>query len=115
MLWPAKISDGQRRSADRGNWLRRIVADKAFVSNAMIANLNERGAKIVISQHPWRALPLRLHTELYKWRHLIENFFCEFKEFRTLRDAGRQNRLKLRSHHPPRRSRDKLTISLVMH
>ena len=52
-----------------------LIADKAFDSNAIIANLNERGAKIVISQHPRRALPLRLDTELYKWRHLIENFF----------------------------------------
>ena len=53
-----------------------LIADKAFDSNAIIANLNDRGAKIVISQHPRRALPLRLDTELYKWRHLIENFFC---------------------------------------
>src|SRR5207344_1761609 len=42
-----------------------LIADKAFDSNAIIANLNERGAKIVISQHPRRALPLRLDTELY--------------------------------------------------
>ena len=87
-----------------------LIADKAFDSNAIIANLNERGAKIVISQHPRRALPLRLDTELYKWRHLIENFFCKLKEFKRIRDAGRQNRSKLRSHHPPRRSRDKLTL-----
>ena len=39
-----------------------LIADKAFDSNAIIANLNERGAKIVISQHPRRALPLRLDT-----------------------------------------------------
>jgi hypothetical protein len=29
-----------------------LIADKAFDSNAIIAELNERGAKIVISQHP---------------------------------------------------------------
>ena len=61
-----------------------LIADKAFDSNAIIANLNERGAKIVISQHPRRALPLRLDTELYKWRHLIENFFCKLKEFKRI-------------------------------
>jgi hypothetical protein len=38
--------------------------------------LNERGAKIAISQHPRRAVPFPLDTELYKWRHLIDNFFC---------------------------------------
>src|SRR6202035_5046792 len=34
-----------------------LIADKAFDSNDIIANLNERGAKIVISQHPRRAAP----------------------------------------------------------
>jgi transposase len=29
-----------------------FIADKAFDSNSIIADLNERGAKIVISQHP---------------------------------------------------------------
>ena len=61
-----------------------LIADKAFDSDAIIANLNERGAKIVISQHPRRALPMRLDAELYKWRHLIENFFCKLKEFKRI-------------------------------
>src|ERR1700732_1758911 len=61
-----------------------LIADKAFDSNAIISELNERGAKIVISQHPRRAVPLPLDTELYKWRHLIENFFCKFKEFKRI-------------------------------
>ena len=34
-----------------------LLADKAFDSNAIIADLNARGAKIVISQHPRRARP----------------------------------------------------------
>jgi transposase len=61
-----------------------LIADKAFDSNAIIADLNERGAKIVISQHPRRALPLPLDEEMYKWRHLIENFFCKLKEFKRI-------------------------------
>jgi len=89
-----------------------LIADKAFDSNAIIANLNERGAKIVISQHPRRALPLRLDTELYKWRPPDREFLLQAQGIQTHRDAGRQNRSKLRSHHPPRRSRDKLTMNL---
>ena len=58
-----------------------FIADKAFDSNA---DLNERGAKIVISQHPRRAKPIPLDTEMYKWRHLIENFFCKLKEFKRI-------------------------------
>ena len=61
-----------------------LIADKAFDSNDIIANLNERGAKVVISQHPRRAKPLQIDTEMYKWRHLIENFFCKLKEFKRI-------------------------------
>ena len=61
-----------------------LIADKAFDSNSIIADLNERGAKIVISQHPRRAKPIPLDAEMYKWRHLIENFFCKLKEFKRI-------------------------------
>src|SRR5215208_2236926 len=61
-----------------------LIADKAFDSNDIIANLNERGAKVVISQHPRRATPLQIDAEMYKWRHLIENFFCKLKEFKRI-------------------------------
>ena len=61
-----------------------FIADKAFDSNSIIADLNERGAKIIISQHPRRASPLAIDAELYKWRHLIENFFCKLKEFKRI-------------------------------
>src|SRR6202049_227679 len=61
-----------------------FIADKAFDSNSIIADLNERGAKIVISQHPRRASPLPIDAEIYKWRHLIENFFAKLKEFKRI-------------------------------
>lgn len=61
-----------------------LIADKAFDSNPIVADLNERGAKVVISQHQRRARRLPLDTEMYKWRHLIENFFCKLKEFKRI-------------------------------
>jgi transposase len=61
-----------------------LIADKAFDSNSIIASLNERGAKIVISQHPRRAAPLKIDAEIYKWRHLIENLFVKPKEFKRI-------------------------------
>jgi transposase len=61
-----------------------LIADKAFDSDWIIEDLNERGAKIVISQHPRRANPLRIDEEIYKWRHLIENFFCKLKDFKRI-------------------------------
>src|SRR5271156_826671 len=61
-----------------------LIADKAFDSNAIIAELDARGAKAVISQHPRRAKPLVIDEEMYKWRHLIENFFGKLKEFKRI-------------------------------
>jgi len=61
-----------------------LIADKAFDSNAIIAELDERGAKVVISQHPRRTTPRNIDAELYKGRHLIENFFCKLKEFKRI-------------------------------
>ena len=61
-----------------------LIADKAFDRNDIIADLNERGAKIVISQHPRRTVPLLIDAEIYKWRHLIENFFGKLKEFKRI-------------------------------
>jgi transposase len=61
-----------------------LIADKAFDSNVVIATRDERGAKLVISQHPRRASPCPIDRDIYKWRHLIENFFCKLKEFKRI-------------------------------
>jgi transposase len=61
-----------------------LTADKAFDSNEIVAELNDRGAKVVIAQHPRRTKPLDIDREMYKWRHLIENFFCKLKEFKRI-------------------------------
>jgi transposase len=61
-----------------------FIADKAFDSDWIIADLNQRGAKIVISQRPQRKRPLDIDQEIYKWRHLIESFFCKIKEFKRI-------------------------------
>ena len=61
-----------------------LIADKAFDANWIIAELNERGAMAVISQRPKRLAPLVIDAEVYKWRHLIENFFCKLKEFKRI-------------------------------
>jgi len=61
-----------------------LVADKAFDANWIIAELNQRGAKIVVSQMPRRKQPLDIDREIYKWRHLIENFFGKLKEFKRI-------------------------------
>ena len=61
-----------------------LIADTAFDSNRLIAELDARGAKAVIAQHPRRIGAARIDAEIYKWRHLIENFFCKLKEFKRI-------------------------------
>ena len=61
-----------------------LIADTAFDSNAIIDDLNQRGAKVVIAQHQRRTRKLPVDAEMYKWRHLIENFFCKLKEFKRI-------------------------------
>ena len=61
-----------------------FIADKAFDANWIIAELNERGAKVVVSQRPKRTAPLGIDLDVYKWRHLIENFFGKLKEFKRV-------------------------------
>jgi hypothetical protein len=48
-----------------------LTADKAFDSNEIVAELNDRGAKVVIAQHPRRTKPLDIDREMYK--ELSEN------------------------------------------
>jgi len=61
-----------------------MLADKAFDSNWIVEDMNARGAKIVISQRPQRVAPLEIDEEMYKWRHLIENYFQKLKEFKRI-------------------------------
>ena len=64
--------------------LEALIADKAFDANWLIAELNQRGARVVISQMPGRKAPLAIDRDIYTWRHLIENLFCKLKEFKRL-------------------------------
>jgi len=61
-----------------------LLADKAFDCNWIIDDMNDRGTKIIISQRPKRKEPSEIDEEIYKWRHLIENFFCKLKEFKRI-------------------------------
>ena len=61
-----------------------LIADKAFDSHALVAELDGRGAKVVISQHPGRAQKLKIGLSIHQWRHLIETFFCKLTEFRRI-------------------------------
>jgi transposase len=61
-----------------------LIADKAFDQDALRTTLNERGALAVIPAKADRKTPIPHDAEMYKWRHLIENFFQRLKEFRRI-------------------------------
>jgi len=61
-----------------------LLADKAFDANWIIEEVEKRGARIVISQRSKRLKPLDIDREMYKWRHLIENYFQKLKEFKRI-------------------------------
>jgi transposase len=46
--------------------------------------LNERGTLAVIPPNASRAATILYDREMYKWRHLVENFFQKIKEFRRI-------------------------------
>src|ERR671910_2449338 len=61
-----------------------LLADKAFDGDTLRADLNDRGAVAVIPPKSNRATDIPCDFEMYKWRHLVENFFCKIKEFRRI-------------------------------
>lgn len=67
-----------------GAKLEALIAGKAFNSDSVIAGLDARGAKAVISQYPRSTRLLVIDLERHKWHHLIENFFGKHKEFKRI-------------------------------
>jgi transposase len=62
-----------------------LIADKAFdADERVIEPLQKAGKTPVIPSRSNRKIPRRYDKELYKARHLVENFFCRIKQFRAL-------------------------------
>jgi len=89
-----------------------FIADKAFDSNSIIAELNERGAKIVISQHPAACITSAARHRTLQVAALDRELLLQTQGIQAHRNARRQNRPEFRRHHPSRRSRDKLPMNL---
>lgn len=58
-------------------------AAKAFDSNAIGAELDKRGALAVNPSKADRKPQILHDAEMYKWRHLIENYFQQLKSSAT--------------------------------
>ena len=61
-----------------------LIADKAFDTNAIRNKLDEQGALAVIPSKADRKNPIPHDVDMYRWRHLVENYFAKIKEFRRI-------------------------------
>jgi transposase len=61
-----------------------FLADRAFDANWLRDALIEVGIEPVIPPKSNRRVPAEFDREIYKWRHLIENFFGKLKEYRGI-------------------------------
>ena len=62
-----------------------LLADKAFDADARVIDLLAAANKVaVIPSKTNRKVQRQYDKELYKARHLIENFFCKLKEFKRI-------------------------------
>jgi transposase len=62
-----------------------LIADKAFdAQQRVIEPLEQAGTMMVIPPKANRKNPRPYDRDLYKARHLIENFFCKLKQYRAI-------------------------------
>jgi transposase len=62
-----------------------IIADKAYDADCrVISTLTMKGIRAVIPSKRCRKQPREFDRHLYKARHVIENFFCRLKQFRSI-------------------------------
>jgi transposase len=61
-----------------------LLGDKAFDVDWLRAELDARGAVAVIPPKAGRKTFIPCDRAMYRWRHLIENYFARLKEFRAV-------------------------------
>ncbi len=61
-----------------------FIGDKAFDAKTLRERLAEDRIEAVIPQRDGAAVLCDYDREKYKWRHLVENFFCQIKAFRRI-------------------------------
>ena len=61
-----------------------LLGDKAFDADWLRANLDKRGVVAVIPPRSNRKVIIDYDKAMYRWRHLVENYFAKLKEFRSI-------------------------------
>ena len=61
-----------------------LLGDKAFDVNWLREELDQRGATAVIPPKANRKQQIAYDKDMYRWRHLVENYSAKIKEFRGI-------------------------------
>jgi len=62
-----------------------VIADRAYdAESRLIEPMRKAGRGIVIPSNPTRKQQRIYDSDLYKARHLIENFFARLKQYRAI-------------------------------
>lgn len=61
-----------------------LLADKGFDNNRLRQLLREKEIQAVIPPKADRKDLIPCDFAMYRWRHLVENFFCDLKQFRGI-------------------------------
>ena len=61
-----------------------LLADKAFDTDGLLQDVDARGATAVIPPKANRKIQREYDQEIYKWRHLVGNYFAKVKQFRGI-------------------------------
>jgi transposase len=61
-----------------------VIRCVSFDADWLLQDLDQRGATAVIPPKANRRIQRDYDVEVYKWRHLVENYFAKIKEFRGI-------------------------------
>lgn len=61
-----------------------LLGDKGFDNDALRQDLARRGAGAVIPPKANRKTAIPCDFAMYRWRHLVENLFCDLKQNRRV-------------------------------
>ena len=71
--------------------IKALLADKAYAARARLMDrLEEHQVEAVIPPKSNQNEPWEFDQDKYRWRHLIENFFAKWKQYRCI--ASRYDR-----------------------
>ena len=86
-----KLTEGQahdgKSAADMLDSVRKghaLLADAAYDSDALRADLAQRGARAEIKPMPGRSITPKFSRRLYRRRNAVERFFNKLKHFRAV-------------------------------